>query len=544
MLILAKRLLLTLLTVSLSLVIISYLFVQTTPASLIISHWLSKKYAFTLNVGHIKYSFADPLTLQLNQVNYIDNDEHVILTAPVVNITFDYTKLASCHIKRIVLQEGSLQWDSNKKNNSTFIIDQLVLKNMTLLVREHQHFIQGKNINAGVYPLKMGQSLFQYDQAFNLSASHITIDGIDAENILVEGKSIQGKLAITNIGATLAHGQVSGNFERTKKGDWIINQLLLNNMGWQFNQSLEDLYKAIKNWPRIYIKQATATAITFEGKNWSVNDMDFTVDNLHLQPDIGDLNDGWITLNALQFKWHDLNFNEVITKLALTDQQIQIKHLSGRWDKGIVRAEGFWLPNEREFNFDELAINGIEYIMPVTYHTFLQTPLPDWLDTLKIAHLKLNKSIIIDTTSSFPSQLTMLAIEGQDLTLIKQHKAGIWQGKLQLSADNATFNKIDLFYPQLSLQANNDEIIIDDITALTKEGLLEGRLIIKQATPSLFYIDMHGQQITANTLVSWGWLSQNESEKDTTLNFEINLPYQPLSQLPHYIKILNKNKEL
>lgn len=544
MLLLAKRLLLTLLIVPLLLVIICYLFIQTTPASLMLSGWLTKKYPYTISIGRITHSLTDPLTLQFHQINYFDHQGHIRLTAPIVSLTLSPTKLFSFHVKTTVLQNGSLYLDNSQKSNIAFISDYLILKNMTVSINENQHQIQGNHINADIYPWQTNQSLFEYDQEFRLSATNVIIDTINADNVLIQGKNTNGELTITNFGANIARGEASGKLKRTKEGHWIVNELLLNNIRWQFNQSLEDLYKIKKAWPFIYIEQAIVTAATFEGIDWSVNDMDITANNLYLQQNEFNSEESRLTLNASQFKWHHFDIGEVIAKLIFTNRQIQIMQLSSRWSKGIVRAKGNLSLTDNACNLDELVIHGIEYVIPITYSKLLHQSLPDWFNKLTITHLKLNKATIIDTNPAFPSQLTMVGAEGHDLTLIKNSLVGMWSGQLQLTAYNATFNKVDLLYPQLSLQANNNTITIDDFATLIKEGLLEGKVTLNQTIPVLFDINMHGQNIPSNTFLLWGLLPQNLIiEKATTLNFELNLPHQPFSQIPNYIKIIENNNE-
>lgn len=540
---LAKRLLLTLLIVPLLLAIIGYLFIQTTPASLMISGWLTKKYPYTISIGRITHSLTDPFTLQFHQINYFDHQGHIRLNAPTVSLTLSLTKSFSFHVTTIVLQNGSLHLDNSQKNNLVFNSDHLILKNMTVSINENQHQIQGKHINADIYPWQTNQPLFDYDQEFSLSATNLIIDTINADNVLIQGKKVKEQLIITNFGATIARGEASGKLKRTNDGQWIVNELLLNNTRWQFNYALEDLYKITQTWPSIHIKQAIVTAATFEGKDWSVNDMDITANNLYLRQSEINSEESKLTLNASQFKWRNLDIDEVIAKLILTNHQIQIKQLSSRWNKGIVRAKGNLSLIDNVYNLDELVIYGIEYVIPITYSELLHKSLSDKFNKLTIGHFKLNRATIIDTNPAFPSQLTMVSAEGHDLTLIKDHLIGLWSGQLQLNAYNATLNKVDLLYPQLSLQANNDTITIDEFATLIKEGLLEGKVTLNQTTPLLFDINMHGQNIPSNTFLLWGWLPKNITEKSTTLSFELNLPHQPFSKIPNYIKVMDDNNE-
>lgn len=74
-----------------------------------------------------------------------------------------------------------------------------------------------------------------------------------------------------------------------------------------------------------------------------------------------------------------------------------------------------------------------------------------------------------------------------------------------LNAGNATFNKNDIRRPSLALNANEQQITFSDLSAFTKEGLLEATASIDQTPDRALSLALTGRSVDLNFLHNWGW---------------------------------------
>ena len=136
-----------------------------------------------------------------------------------------------------------------------------------------------------------------------------------------------------------------------------------------------------------------------------------------------------------------------------------------------------------------------------------------------------NRNLIIDISPDFPFQLTALDGFGTNLQLAHNHQWGIWSGKLNLNASDATFNKNDVRRPSLALEASADKVNITELSAFTKEGLLEATATVSQQPQRDFSVKLNGRAVPANELQNWGW-------PETSLQGNVNLQLNLQGQMP------------
>ena len=74
-----------------------------------------------------------------------------------------------------------------------------------------------------------------------------------------------------------------------------------------------------------------------------------------------------------------------------------------------------------------------------------------------------------------------------------------------LNAGNATFNKNDVRRPSLALNANEQQITFSDLSAFTKEGLLEATASIDQTPARALSLALTGRSVNLDILQNWGW---------------------------------------
>ncbi|MDD0441443.1 AsmA family protein, partial [Shigella sonnei] len=92
-----------------------------------------------------------------------------------------------------------------------------------------------------------------------------------------------------------------------------------------------------------------------------------------------------------------------------------------------------------------------------------------------------------------------------NLTLVTDHKWGVWSGSANLNAAAATFNRVDVRRPSLALTANSSTVNISELSAFTEKGILEATASVSQTPQRQTHISLNGRGVPVNILQQWGW---------------------------------------
>lgn len=112
---------------------------------------------------------------------------------------------------------------------------------------------------------------------------------------------------------------------------------------------------------------------------------------------------------------------------------------------------------------------------------------------------------MIDIDPAFPWQITALDGYGANLELVQHHQWGVWSGNATLNAAAATFNRVDVRRPSLSLTANASTVNISDLSAFTGKGILEATASVSQLPQRQTQISLNGRGVPMDVLQQWGW---------------------------------------
>ena len=132
-------------------------------------------------------------------------------------------------------------------------------------------------------------------------------------------------------------------------------------------------------------------------------------------------------------------------------------------------------------------------------------PLPEWLQSVTIKKLSANRNLVIDIDPTFPFQFTALDGTANNFEVARNGQWGIWSGNATLNASSATFNRVDVRRPSISLNATDSQISITELSAFAGEGMLEATGVISQAPQRNAAVNLRGRSVPVNVLQQWGW---------------------------------------
>ncbi|MFP1859966.1 AsmA family protein [Lonsdalea quercina] len=517
------KLLISLLLLTLLALVALYIALQTQWGANEVSRWVSQHTEYRLALKKVSHSWTSPSIFQLNEVSFGHQNQPPTLVAKQVSVGLSLRQITMpSHLASLWLEGGTLNL-----NQTGYALplqaDVLQLKDMALQAQDGDWRLNGQQVNGGITPWEpQPGNLLGNHARFQLSARSLTLNDIPASQVLVEGALENRRLTLSNFGANVARGELTGSAQRADDGGWQINRLRLSNVRLQTSRSLSDFWRPVAALPAVSVDRFDLIDARIEGPGWAASDLDATLQHVTFRQDNWQSEDGSLSFNATDLINGDMHLIDPIINLDLSSQGIAIRQFSTRWERGLLRASGNWLRSDHRLTLDELVIAGMEYTLPGDWRQRWQQTLPSWLEEISVKKFTANRNLLIDINPDFPFQVTALDGYGSDLLLARQHQWGIWQGSLNLNASDATFNKVDIRRPSLALTANNDRITFTDLSAFTQGGLLEAKASINQTPAREFTLDMNGKSTSLDTLLHWGWPTPTRMPSGN-LNFQLRL---------------------
>ncbi|EIX3275668.1 AsmA family protein [Salmonella enterica] len=500
------RLLLYVLIACLVVIFGFYFLLQTRWGADHVSNWVSENSGYHLTFDVMDHRFSAPSHLLLENVTFGRDGQPATLVAKTVDIGLSIRQLtAPLHVDTILLQDGTLNI-SVQTAPFPFEADRLQLRNMALNSPGSEWRLSAQRVNGGVMPWRpeAGRVLGNKAQ-IQLSAGSLTLNDVPATNVLIEGSIDHNQVMLNTVGADMARGALTGVARRNADGSWVVENLRLNDIRLQSDKSLSEFFAPLTTVPSLQIGRLEVTDSSLQGPDWAVTDLDLSLRNLTLRKEDWQSQEGKLSMNASEFIYGSLHLLDPILNAEFSPQGVALRQFTTRWEGGMVRTSGAWLRESKALILDDTTIAGLEYTLPENWKQLWMKPLPDWLNSLTLKKFSASRNLVIDIDPTFPWQITALDGYGANLELVQHHQWGVWSGNATLNAAAATFNRVDVRRPSLSLTANASTVNISDLSAFTGKGILEATASVSQLPQRQTQISLNGRGVPMDVLQQWGW---------------------------------------
>ncbi|HAE3326916.1 TPA: AsmA family protein [Salmonella enterica subsp. enterica serovar Dublin] len=500
------RLLLYVLIACLVVIFGFYFLLQTRWGADHVSNWVSENSGYHLTFDVMDHRFSAPSHLLLENVTFGRDGQPATLVAKTVDIGLSIRQLtAPLHVDTILLQDGTLNI-SVQTAPFPFEANRLQLRNMALNSPGSEWRLSAQRVNGGVMPWhpEAGRVLGNKAQ-IQLSAGSLTLNDVPATNVLIEGSIDHDQVMLNTVGADMARGALTGVARRNADGSWVVENLRLNDIRLQSDKSLSEFFAPLTTVPSLQIGRLEVTDSSLQGPDWAVTDLDLSLRNLTLRKEDWQSQEGKLSMNASEFIYGSLHLLDPILNAEFSPQGVALRQFTTRWEDGMVRTSGAWLREGKALILDDTAIAGLEYTLPENWKQLWMKPLPDWLNSLTLKKFSASRNLVIDIDPAFPWQITALDGYGANLELVQHHQWGVWSGNATLNAAAATFNRVDVRRPSLSLTANASTVNISDLSAFTGKGMLEATASVSQLPQRQTQISLNGRGVPMDVLQQWGW---------------------------------------
>lgn len=483
-----------------------YFLLQTRWGAEHISALISEHSDYQLSFEAMDHRFSSPSHILLKNVTFGRDGQPATLVAKAVDIGLSTRQLTHPrHVDTILLQNGTLNI-SPQTAPLPFQSDRLQLQDMALNSPGSEWDLSAQRVNGGIIPwLPEAGKVLGSKAQIQLSAGSLTLNDVPAANVLIEGSIDNEQVTLSTIGADIARGALTGVAKRHADGSWMVENLRLNDIRLQSDKSLADFFAPLNAIPSLQINRLEVTDARLQGPDWAVTDLDLSLRNLTFSKDDWQTQEGKLSMNASEFIFGSLHLFDPILNAEFSPQGIALRQFTTRWEGGMVRTSGNWLREGKALILDDAAIAGIEYTLPENWKQRWMQPLPTWLNSLTLKKFTASRNLVIDIDPTFPWQLTALDGYGANLGLVQNQKWGVWSGNATLNAAAATFNRVDVRRPSLSLAANANTVNISELSAFAERGILEATASVSQLPPRQTQISLNGRGVPVNVLQQWGW---------------------------------------
>lgn len=483
-----------------------YVLLQTQWGAKQLSQWVSNNTDYHVAFSKMEHSWSAPDHLIFNDVTLAKANQPTAIVAKKLDIGLSIRQLTDLYdVDSILLQQGSL----NLQDNALPLplkASRLRLQDINIEDSHGQWPVTLQRANGGVIPWQPDTNNPLGNKAnFEVSADVMTVKGITASNVLLQGSLANGDVVFSTIGADIARGTLTGNVRRSHEGAWTISNLRLNDIRLQTDQSLADFMAPLRTASSVNIERLDIIGARLEGPAWAISDLDLSLQGTTLTNGDWHSEEGTLSANAREFIWNSVHLQDPIVNADLNPQGLLLRQFSSRWEGGMVRANGQWLRDGKNGVINEMVFTGLEYTLPADWKALWMQPLPQWLADLTIKKLSANRNLIIDINPDWPFQLTALDATATNLKIARDHQWGIWDGKVSLNAANATFNRVDIRRPSLILNADPQQITFSELSGFKEQGILEATASITQTPQRVTHVELKGQGVPVNTLRDWGW---------------------------------------
>ncbi|MEA9395155.1 AsmA family protein [Lelliottia amnigena] len=500
------KLLIWILIAVLIVILALYILVQTRWGAAQVSSWVTVNTDYELNFDLMDHRFSSPSHILLENVTFGRDGKPATLVAKTVDIGLSSRQITDpLHMDTITLRDGTLNL-SPQTAPLPFQADRLQLNNMAFNSPNTEWDLSAQKVTGGVSPWQPEAGNVLGKKAhIQMSAGSLTLNGVPASNVLIQGELNGKEVVLSTIGADMARGSLTGTARRNADGGWVIDTLRLNDIRLQSDKSLLDLFAPITTLPSLQVGRLDITDARLQGPDWAVTDLDLSLRNLTLSKGDWQTQEGRLSMNASEFIYGSLHLFDPILNAEFAPQGIALRQFTSRWEGGMVRTSGNWLRNGKALVLDDVAVAGLEYTLPQNWKTLWMDPLPEWLNAVTLKKFGLSRNLVIDIDPAFPWQITSLDGYGANLRLAKDRQWGVWGGNATLNGAAATFNRVDVRRPSLALAADASAVNITELSAFTEKGILEATAAVSQLPQRQTTVSLNGRGVPFKILQQWGW---------------------------------------
>ena len=433
------------------LLVVAFLSLLHTPyAQPVLTPLINKISDQKITFGDIDYSIQSPLHLMFSDVTVVQA-EHSLQMQQVdfwlsqhpiqkSKLAFDSIKIDGLSLQDGLPKNEGVNWIS---------IDQLSISNLDfanedVVLRDAQIQLTNWSVQEN--------TAIPFEGSFQFSTQQLYWQGEALNDVLIDGYYSENYTALHGLSFIWRDSTITAQAELKENTLWVIPQFTLRNFNLESNNA--DIIGKPLNWLSqqgftYQFVRIDLLDINVELPQFSVNNLSLSAENVFLPYHLWQQSEAAISFNADSVVWNEHLIGNPIVNLTLNGKKADITNLSFDIFDGNIQLSGQVSPNA--INLKTFTAEQVKWIV-TNDETQMFNQYIKQLVEVKIAKIDLNNVQLIQLNSLYPYQLSGVNVEGSDLDLLRYTQWGLWDGKLSISASNASFNY--LLSQQLLIEMN------------------------------------------------------------------------------------------
>lgn len=318
------------------------------------------------------------------------------------------------------------------------------------------------------------RSLLPYGKT-QLSASQLYWQGEAFDNLLIDLDLKPSDSTLYGASFDWRGAKISGQAEQYQQ-DWSLVNVTVD--GLRLNQKQTQSLLS-KEWDvaGIQINHINSLDILRSDVEWQDGHLaafDASLENIQLPFELWKQQKAIFSLQAEGVTIDDDIFIEPSIKLNLDPNQILIEDFYTQFLQGSIQLNGEVTPSSIQLT--QLDLQGIKWITESQDKVLPSARLLPWLTQLQqasIDRLNIERSQLIQLANKPYWQVSGLHVEGHQVQLLQQRKLGLWQGKLMVSANDASYQNIVSVQPVVEMNSEQGKWTLTRLFMPLKHGYIE-----------------------------------------------------------------------
>ncbi|MCE0493848.1 AsmA family protein [Vibrio salinus] len=431
-----------------------------------IINWLGQRYISPdLHITSARYVY--PRELQLRQV------EHNGEKNSDITIWFNNTlpgSLRHLSVDTILISDMDLSGKSSLyKTIQKLHPHQISLKNINI---EGKQF-NLKNANLQIKkPDWSGHTLLPYGQ-IQLQSKQVTAGSMTFNHVLLDVDYYQNESQIYGLSFRLNNAEIAIQAEKARDNNWHISSLTANHLN--LTTQLFEKLKAENTKSRWHVSSIARIDLlnsSFSNQDLSISNLSLSAENI--TPDqwhIWSQNGLTISASAEGLSYAGKLWVEPILTAEIQAGTVHVKELSAKLGDGYLSVSADLTPDS--MSIQNLRADNIKYYLESDHY------LPESFDfpvsNLSIENLQLRNSQILQIATHPYWQLSGVNMDVNKATLRKQGEWRLWQGSVELSANNASYGDLKGTQAILQMHSQNHIWYLDRLFSPLRKGYIDLR---------------------------------------------------------------------
>ena len=363
---------------------------------------------------------------------------------------------------------------------SAVLFHQLAVKNIEY--SNNQLVVNGLNVQVQTPDWHNSPYVVPYGE-IQLSAAQIYWNGEAFDNVLLDVDYRSENSTLYGSSFKWRGSQVSGQGEQYPQG-WSLVNVTLDKLKIN-NTQLKSLLA--KPWQEIPFKISHINSLDLlnadiEWGDWHWQNLELSLEDAALPLSLWHTQ-AQISLQADSVRFQDQTAIEPRLSATMTPGQIDLKELYLDWQQGRVQVSGQFQPTQ--WQIETASIQGLKWAMQPDESSDWWQATTNELREVTIDQLDIEHSQIIQISQQPYWQVSGLNLEGRQLEIKRLGtRWAVWNGNLDLSVVNASYDQFFTTHAALSTQSDNGLWQLTRLFAPLKQGYVEGYGQIDVSTTS------------------------------------------------------------